>query len=73
MPDDGKHFSLKPHYSRQVVLALAFNPSTEEAEAGGPLRVQGQTGLQREFQPGLEKLCLEKQNNNNKEPHMTLE
>ena len=40
----------------------AFNPSTQEAEAGGTLLVKGQPGLQRVFQNRLqsytEKLCL---------------
>ena len=31
-------------------MVQAFNPSTWEEEAGGSLRVQGQTGLQSEFQ-----------------------
>lgn len=70
MPDDEKHFSLKPHYSRQVVVALAFNPSTEEEEeAGGPLRDQGQTGLQRKFQPGLEKLSRKTKQQQQRTPH----
>ena len=33
------------------VVAYAFNPSSWKAEAGGSLRVQGQTGLQ-ELVPG---------------------
>ena len=31
----------------------AFSPSTQEAEAGGALWVQGQPGLQSEFQDSL--------------------
>jgi hypothetical protein len=44
-----------------VVVAHAFNPSTLEAEAGS-LWVQGQPGLQSEFQDSqgyIEKPCLE--------------
>jgi hypothetical protein len=44
------------------VVAHAFNPSTQEAEAGGFL-----AGLQSEFQDSqgyTEKPCLEKQNKN---------
>ena len=41
-------------YSHRTVVAHAFNPSTweaeAEAEAGGSLGVQGQSGLQSEFQ-----------------------
>ena len=32
------------------VVVHVFNPSTREAEAGGSLSVQGQPGLQSEFQ-----------------------
>ena len=32
------------------VMAHTFNPSTREAEAGRVLSIQGQPGLQREFQ-----------------------
>jgi hypothetical protein len=42
------------------VVAHAFNPSTQEAEAGGSLN-QGQPGLQSEFQDSqgyTENLCL---------------
>jgi hypothetical protein len=39
-----------------------FNPSTLEAEAGGPLLIRGQLGLQSEFQESqgyyTEKPCL---------------
>jgi hypothetical protein len=41
-----------------------LNPSTQESEAGGSLRVRGQPGLQREFkdcQGYTEKPYLEKQ------------
>ena len=41
----------------------AFNPSAQEAEAGRSLRVQGQPGIQSEFQDSLghiEKRCLKK-------------
>ena len=34
----------------QAVVACSFNPSTWKAEAGRSLRVQGQPGLQSEFQ-----------------------
>jgi hypothetical protein len=32
------------------MVVCAFNPSTQETEAGGSLWVQGQLGLQSEFQ-----------------------
>jgi hypothetical protein len=41
----------------------AFNPSTQEAEAGGFLWVWGQPRLQNKFQDSqgyIEKLCFEK-------------
>ena len=44
-----------------AVVAHAFNPSTQEEEAGGSLRVRGQAGLQSEFQHNqgyTEKPCL---------------
>jgi hypothetical protein len=41
-------------------VAHAFNPPTWEAEAG---RVQGQPGLQSEFQDSQGKPCLKKQTN----------
>jgi hypothetical protein len=50
-----------------VVVAHAFNPSTWETEAAA--WVQGQPGLQREFQDSQsysEKPCLKKNNKNNK-------
>ena len=48
------------------MVVHAYNPRTQEADAGGSLssRVQGQPGLQSEFQNSqgyTEKLCLEKQ------------
>jgi hypothetical protein len=48
--------------SSWAVVVHTFNPSTWEAEAGGFL-VQGQSGLQSEFQDSqgyTEKHCLEK-------------
>ena len=57
----GKRCCLKRDCS-QAVAVRAFNPSTQEAEAGGTLLVKGQPGLQRVFQNRLqsytEKLCL---------------
>jgi hypothetical protein len=50
-----------------------FTPSTWEAEAGESLRVQGQPGLQSEFQNNqvyTEKHCLEK-NQNHKPPEFS--
>jgi hypothetical protein len=48
-----------------MVEAHTFNPSTQEAETGRSLWVQGQRGLPSEFQnkqPGYtEKPCLKKQ------------
>jgi hypothetical protein len=43
-------------------IDLTYNPSTREAEAGGFLSLQGQPGLQSEFQDSqgyTEKPCLE--------------
>ena len=51
-------------------MAHSFNPSTKEAEAGRSLWVQGQPGLQSEFQDSqgyTEKPCLEKPNNQTKQ------
>ena len=45
------------------MVAHAFNPSTQEAEAGGYLQVRGQPGLQSEFQDSQdypEKPCFQK-------------
>jgi hypothetical protein len=50
------------------VVAHAFNPSTQEAEAGRFLS-SSQPGLQSDFQDSqgyTEKLCLEKQTNKQK-------
>ena len=48
----------------QAVVAQAFNPSSQEAEAGRSLCIQGQPGLQSEFQDNqgchTEKPCLKK-------------
>ena len=47
------------------MVAYIFNPSTQEAEAGGSLWFWGQPGLHTEFQDSqdcfTEKLCLKKQ------------
>jgi hypothetical protein len=43
-----------------------FNPSTREAKAGRFLEVQGQSGLQREFQSYTEKTCLKTKQTNKK-------
>ena len=65
---------MKMIYSRAVV-AHTFNPSTQEAESVD-FWVQGQPGLQSEFQESLgytEKPCLKKtkkENNNNKKKKM---
>lgn len=40
--------------TRWVVLVHAFKPSSYETEAGSYLRVQGQPGLQNEFQHSQE-------------------
>ena len=53
------------------MVVHAFNPSTQEAEAGGALWVRGQPGLQ-ELVPGqglkaTEELCLENQKKKEKE------
>jgi hypothetical protein len=54
-----------------AVVVHAFNPSTWEAEAGGfQVQVQGQPGLQSEFQDShgyTQKPCLEKPEKNKKE------
>jgi hypothetical protein len=63
---------LKKVYVCWAMVAHAFNPSTWDAETGGYLRlwVQGQTGLQSEFQDSqgyTEKPCVKtKQNKTNK-------
>ena len=47
-----------------MVVVHVFDPSTQEAEAGGSLCVQGQPGLHREFQDGqgyIVRPCLKKQ------------
>jgi hypothetical protein len=53
--------NLKKWFPSRAVVAHAFNPSTQEAEAGGFL--SSTPGLQSEFQDTqgyTEKLCLEK-------------
>jgi hypothetical protein len=48
------------------MVAHAFNPSTQKAEAGGSLSVQNQPGLQIKFQDSqgyTEKPCLEGKTN----------
>ena len=50
------------------MMAHAFHPSTQEAEAEGSLWVQDQSGLQSEFQNSqeyAEKPCLVKPNQTN--------
>jgi hypothetical protein len=58
------------HHNRLGVVALAFNPSTWEAEAGRFLSsVRGQPGLQSEFQDSqsyTEKPCLKNKTKQNK-------
>jgi hypothetical protein len=65
----------------QVAVAHIFNPSPEEAKAGGSLWVPGQPGLQREFQSSqgyTELPCFRKTNKqtnkqinkNNKPPYI---
>jgi hypothetical protein len=47
----------------QVVVAHAFNPTTQETEAGRFLSLRANSGLQSEFQDSqgyTEKPCLEK-------------
>jgi hypothetical protein len=64
----GKGVLLRRKQSR-AVAAHAFNPSTWEAEAGD-FWVQGQPGLQSEFQDSqgyTEKPCLEKPQKKEKE------
>jgi hypothetical protein len=60
-------FNIEKHYL--VVMTHTFNSSTWEAEANTSLCVQGQPGLQSEFQDNhfyTEKPCFQaKQNNNN--------
>jgi hypothetical protein len=54
--------AIEKQASQPGVVAHTFNPSTQEAEAGGFL-VRGQPGLQSEFQDSqgyTEKPCLEK-------------
>ena len=63
----GKH-----HSGADIIRSLlkdtahtAFDPSTQEAEAGGSLWVRGQPGLQSEFQSSQDytvRLCLKKKN-----------
>ena len=47
-----------------MVAEHAFNPSTQATEAGGSLGVQGQPGLQSEFQNSLG--CAERLSKKNK-------
>ena len=49
----------------QAVVVHAFDPSTQEAEAGGSLQVQGPSALQSKVlynEDYTEKPCLEKEN-----------
>ena len=48
------------------MVAHTFNPSTQKAEAGGSLWIQGQPGLQSEIQEGQPEL-LHKETVSNKE------
>jgi hypothetical protein len=51
------------------VIAHVFNPSTREAQRQADFWVQGQPGLQSEFQDSqgyIEKLCLKKTKNKTK-------
>ena len=50
-----------------LLVAYAFSPSTQEAEADEPLWVRGHPGLQSEFQDSqsyAEKPCLKKPKTN---------
>ena len=60
------HTNKKVNIKRGLGMVVkSFNPSTQEAEAGGSLWVQGQPGLQSEFQDSqgcyIEKPCLKKE------------
>jgi hypothetical protein len=45
------------------VVAHTFSPSTQKAEAGRSLCVQGRAGLQSEFQDGRGYTCLRRRKN----------
>jgi hypothetical protein len=51
----------------QAVVVHTLSSSTQEAEAGGSLRVQSQPGLQSEFQDSTENPCLKKKRKKKKE------
>ncbi|MGE9716814.1 hypothetical protein ACQP3F_35030, partial [Escherichia coli] len=56
-------YIIKTKYHGWAMVALDFNPSKQETEAGRSLKVQGlQNKCQERLQSYTEKLCLKKQN-----------